>query len=185
MADQFPADWVPAGIFQDQAGNICFLFQDASEAYRAILQTAEGQHFDYSAIVSGQSGITQLAGRDFRRQVFLLTERGLSCAGIREQNVIRQALTDNWVSSMADLPDGRLLLNTIDEGWFVYDEPTGIAVPFQGPDCGADRPAFGHGMKQQIIPDNQGNLWLISHNHLVRYHPATNICESFDLGKEG
>ncbi len=185
MADQFPADWVPVGIFQDQASNICFLFQDATEAYRAILQTAEGRRFDYSAIVSGQRGITQLAGRNFQRQVFLLTDNGLSCAGIREQNVIRQTLTDNWISSLASLPDGRLLVNTIDEGWFVYEETTGKAAPFQGPDCGTQRPAFGHGMKQQIIPDNKGNLWFITHDYLVRYHPPTQACQSFDLGKEG
>lgn len=185
MADQFPADWLPIDIFQDETGNICFLFQDATETYRAVLETAEGQRFDYSAVVSGQNDIRQLAGLDFRRQVFLLTGNGLYCAGIREQGIIRQALTDQWASSMADLPDGRLLINTVFDGWFVYDKTTGRTAPFEGPDCGTERLAFGTGMKQQIIPDDRGNLWFISHRHLVKYHPATNDCSIFDLGIGG
>lgn len=185
MTDQFPADWAPVNIFQDEAGNICFLFQDETEAYRAMLETVDGQRFDYSAVVSGQNNIRRLAGQDFRRQAFLLTDTGLYCAGIREQDVIRQALTDKWVSSMAELPDGRLLVNTVNDGWFVFDETTGKAIPFEGPDCGAGRPAFGPGMKQQIIPDNRGNLWFISRYYLVRYDPATNDCEAFDFGKRG
>ncbi|MCB9289664.1 MAG: response regulator [Lewinellaceae bacterium] len=185
MADQFPADWLPINIFQDSAGNICFLFQDAAGTYRAVLETVDGQRFDYSAMVAGQRDIRRLAGRDFRRQAFLLTGTGLYCAGIREQGLIRQTLTDHWVSSMAGLPDARLLINTIDNGWFVYDKVTGKTTPFQGPDCGTERPAFGQGMKQQIIPDDQGNLWFISRKYLVKYDPATNDCQAFDFGKLG
>ena len=185
MADKFPADWRTIDLFQDEAGNICFLFQDGAGAYRAILETVDGAWFDYSAVVSGQSNIRRLAGRDFRQRVFLLTDNGLSCAGIRKKGLIRQAMTDVWVSSVADLPDGRLLVNTVYDGWFVYDETAGIATPFPGPDCGAEPRAFGNGMKQQIIPDDEGNLWFVSRNYLVRYDPATNDCQSFDFRTQG
>jgi len=182
IAEQFQADWRPAGIFQDETGNICFLFRDKSEVYRAILETTRGERFDYSSVVAGKTDIVRLAGKDFRRQVFLLTNNGLYCAGLREKDVIRQALKDKWISSMASLPDGRLLINTVDEGWFAYDETTGSTVPFQGTDCGTHHLTFGKGMKQQIIPDDRGNLWFLSHRHLVKYHPATNDCSIFDLG---
>ncbi|PHN06676.1 ligand-binding sensor domain-containing protein [Flavilitoribacter nigricans] len=185
ITDQFPADWLSVDIFRDQAGNICFLFQDANAAYRAVLETVDGQRFDYSSVVAGQQDIRSLAGQDFRRQLFLLTGTGLYCAGIREEGLIQQTLTDKWGSSMADLPDGRLLINTVQDGWFVYDKITGKTMPFQGPDCGTERPAFGDGMKQQIIPDKDGKLWFISRSYLVRYDPATNDCESFNFGKRG
>ncbi len=185
MTDQFPAGWLPIGIFQDETGNICFLFQDRNETYRAILETAEGQRFDYSEVISGQWDIWQLAGQDFRRQIFLLTETGVHCAGIREQGLIQQALIDKWVSSMANLPDGRVLINTVRDGWFVYDKITGRAIPFEEPDCGMKSPGFGPRMKQQIIPDDRGNLWFIFENYLVRYDPGTNDCEAFDFEKEG
>ncbi len=181
MKEAFPSGWRPVGIFQDGAKNICFLFRDKAGAFRSILKTADGRQFDYSAVVAPQKGIVGLAGRDFRRQAFLLTNNGLYCAGIRERGLIRRALEGKWISSMASLPDGRLLVNTIGQGWFVFDETAGEYVPFQGPGCGIAPPAFHKGMKQQVIPDEEGNLWFISHNYLVRYHPATGSCQAFDL----
>jgi hypothetical protein len=185
MKDKFPANWVPVNMIQDQVGNICFLFQDKTKGYQAILETVDGQRFDYSDLVSIQSDIRYLTSKDFRKEVFILNKQGLHCVGVREGGVIRKAMTDKWVSSFANLPDGRLLVNTVYNGWFIYDEVTGLTTPFEGPDCGTVRPAFGKGMKQQIIPDGKGNLWFISRDYLVRYDPATNECESFDFKKEG
>ncbi|MCB9302119.1 MAG: hypothetical protein H6566_15835 [Lewinellaceae bacterium] len=36
-------------------------------------------------------------------------------------------------------------------------------------------------MKQQLIPDDEGQLWFISNNYLVQYHPETNACSCYDL----
>lgn len=181
---QFPADWTPANIFKDQVGNVCFLFKDPSENYRAILLDVQGQWFDYSNILKGQQRVNGLAGRDFRRQVFLMGENGLYSVGIRSKETIRQALKNKWISSMAPLPDGRLLVNTVDEGWFVYVENAGMATPFQGPDCHLELSPFSKGMKQQIIQDKDGNLYFISIDKLVKYHPETHACQVYDLGQK-
>lgn len=183
--DQFPSGWVAEGMFQDQAGNICFLFKDDSGAYRALLETVDGERFDYSAIIAGQTGIKTLASKNFQEQVFLLADKGLFVAGIREKGIIQNALEDYWVSSIAELPDERLLVNTIRNAWFVYDPLTGETIPFEGPYCGLERPAFGKGMKQQIIPDSLGNLWFVSHNYLVCYNPFTKDCKPFKLKQNG
>ncbi|MCB9347154.1 MAG: hypothetical protein H6573_06505 [Lewinellaceae bacterium] len=39
-------------------------------------------------------------------------------------------------------------------------------------------------MKQQLIPDDEGQLWFISNNYLVQYHPETNACSCYDLVPE-
>jgi signal transduction histidine kinase/DNA-binding response OmpR family regulator len=39
-------------------------------------------------------------------------------------------------------------------------------------------------MKQQIIPDQKGNYWFLHANYLVRYHPATQSCETYPLDKK-
>lgn len=182
--EQFPANWRPENIFQDEVGNICFLFRDQAGHYRALLMDSGGRWFDYTKVVAGQSNIFRIAGKDFRQQVFLVGNTGLYSVGMQRVGAIRQALAGKWVSSMAPLPDGRLLVNTVNEGWFVYDKTTGISNSFSGPDCGLVRSPFGKGMKQQIIPDDEGHFWFISHNHLVHYQPQTNDCLAYNLGRE-
>lgn len=185
LKNKFPSDWLPTGIFQDEVGNVCFLFKDSEDAYQAVLETVKGEWFDFSSIVAGPESIKMLIGEDFRQQVFMITDGGLYAASVREKGAIQSTFKGLWVSAVVDLPDDRLLVNTVRNGWFTYDKITGAINPFQGPSCGINRPAFGKGMKQQVIPDNQGNLWFISQNHLVRYNPSTNECETLDCEKLG
>ena len=183
---QFPDQWSPRDIFQDQSGNICFLFQEKDGPYRAVLMDEKGRRFDYSGVVAGLANIISLKGRDFRRQAFITTRNGFFSAGIRREGLIRRALPGKWISAIAELPDGRFLVNTVNEGWFLFDEARGSAAPFQGPRCGlppSAAPPFGKGMKQQLIPDDEGQLWFISNNYLVQYHPETNACSCYDLGQ--
>ncbi|MCB0841434.1 MAG: hypothetical protein KDD99_32415, partial [Bacteroidetes bacterium] len=53
MEKEFPVGWRGVGLYQDDQGNICFVFRDESETYRAILQTIEGIRYDYSAFFQG------------------------------------------------------------------------------------------------------------------------------------
>jgi signal transduction histidine kinase/DNA-binding response OmpR family regulator/streptogramin lyase len=181
ISDQFPGSWQPRDLFQDQAGQLCLLFQDLSGTYHALLLANNGQWLDYTDVIAEQEEIRSLSGRNFLQQVFMVTDQGLVTAGIRNQRVIRQALKEKWISSIAQLPDRRMLINTVWDGWFEYDQETGETAPFKGPDCGIDPPAFGQGMKQQIIPDKKGNLWMISRNNLVKVDPKTWNCKTFPL----
>ncbi|NRA50482.1 MAG: response regulator, partial [Phaeodactylibacter sp.] len=178
-SDQFPKDWSIVKIFQDQLGQLCLLFRDPSDLYHAVLETKTGEWFDYSAIIAGQRKIINLASNNFREQVFMCTDKGLVTARVLTQDLIQQTLTDEWISSMVQLPDHRVLINTVRNGWFVYDQKTGTPLTFQGPDCGVAPPPFGEGMEQQIIPDNKGNIWFVSKENLVRYHPLSQECQSY------
>ena len=89
-----------------------------------------------------------------------------------------------WISSMIQLPNGRLLVNTVMEGWYILDPKTQISTPFNGPSCNVTPSPFGIGMKQQIHQDEQGHLWFVSGQHLVHYDPLDSSCASFEIGGE-
>ncbi|WP_421947048.1 ATP-binding protein [Phaeodactylibacter xiamenensis] len=180
-SDQFPDTWQVQDIFPDQAGQICLLFMDRSGDYHALLSTNSGAWFDYSDVIAGQKEIRSLASQNFMQQVFMITGKGLVTAGIRNQKLIQQTLQGKWISSMAQLPDRRVLINTIRDGWFTYNQETVETTAFKGPDCHITPPPFGKGMRQQIIPDDKGRLWLLSHSHLVRFDPRTQSCKTYPL----
>lgn len=178
---EFPNNWRPIDLFQDQEGQICLLFQDLSGVYHALLLISSGQWFDYSDLIADQGEIRDLSGQNFTQQVFMITDKGLLTAGVKNRNLIQQTLNDKWISSMVQLSGRRVLINTVWNGWFEYDQETGKTAPFIGPDCGIDPAAFGKGMKQQIIPDEKGNLWMITRNNLVQVAPKTWNCKTYPL----
>jgi signal transduction histidine kinase/DNA-binding response OmpR family regulator len=182
MREQFPADWTPAHLFEDQSGNTCFLFKDGKGQYRAILEDTNGQRYDYSAVVRSISNIRKLVATDFRQQVYAVGQDGLYSIGIRAKESIQQLMPGHWVSAMAELPDGRILVSDIRSGWYTYDEQNGQSLPFEGPDCGVEPHIFAKGMKQQLIRDDSGNIWMSGHGYLLRYDPNTNTCEAFKVG---
>lgn len=185
LMDQFPADWKAKGIFQDLVGNICFLFQGPDQIYRAILQDTLGNRFDYSRVVQNQSEIVKLIAQDFFHQVFVVGFNGLFNINIRPQESIKAAMPGKWISSMMKLPNGRLLANTVWEGWYILDPKTQISTPFMGPSCNITPAPFDIEMKQQIHQDEQGNLWFISgRQHLVQYNPIDSSCVSFEVGHD-
>lgn len=185
IMDQFPANWKAKGIFQDQTGNICFLFQDKNETYQAILQDTLGNRFDYSRVVQNQSEIKKLIAQDFFRQVFVVGLNGLFNINIRQQKSIMAAMSGKWISSMMKLPNDQLLVNSVWEGWYIWDPKTQISTPFIGPSCNITPSPFDIGMKQQIHQDEQGNLWFISgRQHLVQYNPIDASCVSFEIGND-
>lgn len=177
----FPKAWTPINLVQDQSGNVCFLFLDENRTYRAILQNSQGQYYDYSAVVAGHQDIRNLVAQDFFKQVYLLGNDGLHSIGIKKSGAIEQVLSGEWISSMIFMPDHRLLVNTISNGWFQYDTLIQKVEPFIGPDCNLDGKAFGKGMKQQILSDDQGNFWFVSSNYLVKYNPKDNSCFAYQL----
>lgn len=185
MRSQFPADWKPRNLFKDASGNICFLFEDKSGQYRAVLEDKTGKRYDYSAVLSKVKDIRRLVANDFRGQVYAVGNSGLYSIGVREEESVRQAMAGKWISAMAPLPDGRLLVNTVKEGMYCYDEKEQRSFPFEGPECGLTPLIFEKGMKQQIIPDENGNLWMIANQYLLKYHPANNTCDGYDLGQQG
>jgi signal transduction histidine kinase/DNA-binding response OmpR family regulator len=181
MRDQFPPDWVPKHLFEDQSGGVCFLFEDNDGQYRAIVEDASGQRYDYSGIVRSFSDIKKLMATDFREQVYAVGQEGLYTVGIREEESIQQIMPGRWISAMAALPDGRVLVNTVRDGWFVYDEDGKEASPFIGPDCGLEPRIFARGMKQQLIPDEEGHIWMAAQNYLLKYSPVSQSCEAYEL----
>lgn len=184
IMDQFPADSKAKGLFQDQTGNMCFLFQDANQIYQAILQDTLGNRFDYSLVVQNQKDIIKLIAQDFFQQAFIVGLSGLSSINIRQQESIKSAMSGKWISSMMQLPDGRLLVNTVFKGWYILDPEAQISTPFNGPSCNISPSPFGIGMKQQIHQDEQGHLWFFSGQHLLRYHPIDSSCVSFEIGSD-
>lgn len=177
----FPADWTPVDIFRDEDGNSCFLFTDSHQNYQAVIEDIQGTFYDYSAIVEGHRQIENIVAKDYRKQAYLLGDDGLHNVGIRRQEAIEQILPGKWVSSMIFKSDHELLINTIGDSWFVYDTLTKSTQPFVGPDCHLEPPAFGKGMKQQILADTSGNLWFLSYNNLVKYDPVRESCNSYSL----
>jgi signal transduction histidine kinase/DNA-binding response OmpR family regulator len=183
MRDQFPSDWTPAHLFEDQSGNTCFLFKDGKGQYRAILEDTTGQRHDYSAVVQSISNIRKLVATDFQQQVYAVGQEGLYSIGVRTEESIQGVMPGHSISAMAELPDGRILVNDIESGWYTYDAQNGQSVPFEGPDCGLEPRIFAEGMKQQLIRDDSGNLWMAAYNYLLRYHPETNTCEAYEIGQ--
>lgn len=177
--EQFSTDWRPADLFQDQTGNICFLFQDKQGHYRAVLEAINGQRYNYSAVVADQSGIFSMAGKDFRQQIFIVGENGLHSIGIKQENAITTILPGQWISTAAELPDGRFLINTVLGDWYIHDLKTGKTLPFRGPDSKLTPAPFANGMKQQVIPDGEGKYWFTAKQSLIGFHPGTNTFTSF------
>lgn len=175
----FSANWQPADLFKDEVGNICFLFQDSQGHYRAVLEAINGQRYNYSPVVADQSGIFSLAGKDFRHQVFIVGENGLHCIGIKKENAITTILPGQWVSTAAELPDGRFLINTVLGDWYIHDLKTGKTLPFQAPGSNLTPAPFANGMKQQVIPDGEGVYWFTSKTNLIGFHPGINMYTSF------
>lgn len=185
LRSNFPADWTPVDMFQDRVGNICFLFQDKQGGYRALIEDQADQRFDYTAMVSGHANIINIVAQDFRKQAFIMGNDGLHSVGIQKSGAIEHALSGQWISSMAFRSERELLVNTITEGWFRHDTLARESVLFTGPDCGLALSPFGKGMKQQIIPDAQVDLWFLSFDHLVRYDPGNGDCQAFALSFRG
>lgn len=181
MMDQFPEDWKPKGIFQDQKGNICFLFQDTTENYRAVLQDTLGRFFDYSSLVRDQPKINKLISENFFQQVFLAGINGLYLKSIRQTQAIKTLLPGKMVNSMVELSNGQILLNTTYNHWFILDPETDRTIPFKEPECEFDPSIFGPEIKQQIYKDKNGHLWFLSNGYLVRYQPLEQICTTFPL----
>ena len=185
LNSELPPGWVPLGFFQDQVGNICFLFEDINKQYKAILEDQNGRRYDYSEVVAPHEQITNMLAKDFRNHTYIVGEDGLHSTSIRQSGAIEQALQDIWISSMIHLSKDQLLVNTVLNGWFLYDGLRGEVRPFVGPDCNIERPAFGKGMKQQIIPDQKGNLWFTSNNYLVKYNRNDHTCSTIELKNNG
>ncbi|MCB0636455.1 MAG: hypothetical protein KDC54_07540, partial [Lewinella sp.] len=181
----FPVGWSAQDLFQDERGQLLFLFRDEARQYRAALLDSLGRYHDFSAVLAEQQDIVSLSSQDFRREILVSSWLGLVNIGVRSRETIQQILPGEWVSAMEQLSEERLLVNTVDNGWWVWDESTQSAQRFTGPSCGDDNIPFGKGMKQQIIPDATGGLWMISHAWLVRYDPAADTCVCYPMQQKG
>ncbi len=184
MKNDLPSDWAPEGIFVDQIGQLCFLFKDEHDTYKAILRDTLGAFYDYSRMVEQQSQITRLIATDFFKQVFVTSTTGLFSVGLRQSDAIRHELNGTWISSMIELPNGEILVNSTLEEWYTLDPVTGRSAQFDGPDCGVSPSVFQPGMKQQLHKDRAGQVWFLSDHYLVEYDPMLNTCRAFDLGRE-
>jgi len=180
-----PDGWIPLSIFKDQVGNICFLFEDSNQKYKAIIEDSSGQRFDASKLLSDYAGIANIVAENFKRHLYIVGVDGLHSVSVQESGAIEQGMEGKWISSMIHVSDRKLLVNTVLEGWFTYDLQSKSAQAFSGTDCETEPPVFEKGMKQQIIPDEQGNLWFVSHKHLVKYNPQENTCSTIELEDNG
>ncbi|WP_236970357.1 response regulator [Membranihabitans marinus] len=184
MSEQFPVEWTPAGLFQDKANNICFLFRDEGRNYRAILEDTLGRKYDYSPVFNGLQTINQIESKNFFDDLFVVGTEGLKHITVNSMAGIQNALTGEYISSMVEVDDSTLLVNTIGGGWKKLNTQSLIDIPFQGPKCGITSSAFDPGMKQQIHKDGQGNLWFFSNSEFISYNPRSNTCTSFSLGRK-
>jgi len=176
-----PVDWKHETLFQDDKGNLCLLYRGGDQRYRALLWTTDGRRWDYSAVVAGFSRISKLFAADFTREVLVLDNGELNKVGVRRTAAVRSVMPDKWISSMASLPGGDLLVNTVNEAWFRLNPQTGEYSRFRGASCDLSEEFFGRGMRQQLIPDDEGVLWFCSQDLLNRYDPVRNTCEAFKI----
>ncbi len=183
---EFNENWEPQKVFQDEKGNLCFLFKDEHGEYGAILQDSQGTRYDFSAIVQGLPYIRKLVAQDFFHQLFITTEGGLFSVGINNNEGIRRALQGKWVAGLAELPNGQILTNVIAEskGWYSVDKKMLSQRKFDAPHCSSENTPFGFGMKQQVHIDKTGNYWFIQTNKLIKYSPMEGTCQSFSLGNQ-
>jgi signal transduction histidine kinase/CheY-like chemotaxis protein len=177
----FPDGWKHETLFQDKKGNLCLLFRGPDQRYRALLWMVDGQRWDYSSVVDVFSNIRQLSSDDFTREVLVLDNGELNNVGVRRATAIRSMMPGKWISSMASLPGGDLLVNTVNEGWFQANPQSGDYSRFAGPLCSGSGNPFSRGMRQQLISDEEGGLWFCADDLLSRYDPGENTCEAFRL----
>jgi signal transduction histidine kinase/DNA-binding response OmpR family regulator len=181
----FPDSWEPTNLFIDHQGALCFLFQTPDRVYKSILHTTEHEILDYSPVLKSLTGDLALYAEDFTREV-MVTENGrLKNIGIQARGAISNALPGKWISSIHEMGNDSFLVNVIYEGWFVWDKPSNEYSRFQKPLCGLTETPFADVMCQQMIGDDEGNIWMILRQNLVRYNPAKNVCETFTLPRHG
>ncbi len=171
--ENLPSNWNAQNIFNDEIGNVLFLFKDSSKKYQAILQDIKGNRFDYSAFFENiEENIYQIRSSDFKKQVIFCTTRGIVAAKVKASEAIRGFLPDKHIRAMAELPDGRILVNTQYKNQYIINPSNNSSTLLSPPD--SCRFAW-----TRISPDSSENIWTATNDRIYQYNPATNTCFNY------
>lgn len=168
--ENIPDGWTGENIFQDQKGNIIFLFRDADNQFRAILQDINSKRFNYSAFFSNLSDadINNVISADFKQELIVCDSKGIKVHIVKASEAIQNFLPSYSIRAMAELQKGRYLVKTQYGPEFIIDTWNNSVSPFKNPDC-----PMGW---TKLYKDPSGHIWTHSGDNIIDYDPESNTC---------
>lgn len=168
--EDIPGGWTGENIFQDLKGNIIFLFRDADNQFRVILQDTDGKRFNYSAFFSNlvDAEINNVVSTDFKQELIVCDSKGIKVHIVKASEAIQNFLPSYSIRAMAELQEGRYLVKTQYGPEFIIDARNNSVSPFKNPDC-----PMGW---TKLYKDLSGHLWTHSGDNIIDYDPESNTC---------
>ena len=166
--DNIPANWRGEIVFQDQKGNLLFLFKSENNKYKAILQDTFGQRFDYSDFVEDIQDIRMIISSDYKQEVIICSTKGISVHEVKATEAIQHFLSGYQIRAMSELLDERILVGTQLYGQFIINRKTNEVTPLKIQECELGWTRFHL--------DETGNIWTLYNNDIIKYDPISNTC---------
>ncbi len=129
--------WNLNNVFEDQIGNIIYLYKKGTNHSTAILKDRNGAKFDYSAFLPKDIAynIHNIKSPDFKQQMLIFYQKGVIFHELKASNAIRHYLPDIPIRAMVELPDRQILVTTQTPAKsFLIDRKTGKVMQSADPD---------------------------------------------------
>ncbi|MEZ4940956.1 MAG: helix-turn-helix domain-containing protein [Saprospiraceae bacterium] len=164
-------------LFTDQTGNLVILWESKTGTPQAFLIDASGKKFDYTPILAPlvANTIMELDGRDFRKQVLVLTKSGLFNISLHQPENIQTYFPNRSIRGMIEMPSGELLVAVDKEPAFrQLTDPEMPALPNRL----VGQPVW---KGQRFLPDGKF-IWYVSNgpfNTVFRFNVQDQQIDSF------
>ncbi len=159
----FPEDAVGKGIFEDEQGNLVFLYRQPQRRQGALLLDQEGQWWDYSPMLKDLPLARTIHGADFFNEIFLGTDAGPWYVTAAIRAGVQSLVANQSIRYIEELGPDQLLLSRL--GW-LQQLNDGQLAAFTASNCAeeASRRIGGY----QLLPAPNGEVWMSKKSQLIQ-----------------
>ncbi|MEN0005913.1 MAG: ATP-binding protein [Bacteroidota bacterium] len=168
------------GIWQDELGNLLFIYENTDKTTGAILLDNNKQLFDYTAIIANLPTIEFVHGRDFKQQALFGTRRGAYFVQLFQPNSISTIPTPRGPRHIRQLDSDEFIVWIDQDPKIIKDGQ--ITNRFEQSCFQAALEVPG---RKGLLTDSQGQVWLQDRLQLRRYMPDSDgSCIRYPFGME-
>ena len=154
-------------IWQDEVGNLLFVYNDLQQKEKAILLDNTNTIYDYTEITSTLPSTQFAYSKDFKKYAYFGTSNGAYYIQTYPQSTIKTYKTDKGLRHIGQEGTGDILIRAFSNVIKLKDD---VITKLPKKNClNASIP--DNGPKEIMTDPTTGNAWMKTLNHLNRYTP--------------